>query len=165
MPKKPKKLEKVYDKYWDENRPGFDYEYMEQLVAPEDMDEVVQAQSERFGLLQELDPSDFLPDRKKQEELLNQTYETAAKVLTNPQYRVFIMRYMFGLKETDIAKQMNISQAYVAAMLPRIHYKIRKALQLEPPRRRKKTTQKRKNTPKTRTKKNLRFRTKKSLKS
>ncbi len=161
MSKKKQKVERYYDKYWDENRPGFDHEYLERLVAPDDLDEVVRANSAKFGFVEELDPADFLPDRKKQEELLNQTYETAAKILTPSQYKIFIMRYLFGLKEVDIAKQMGTSQAYIAKTMPVLHYKIRKALQLEPPRRRKRTA---KNTPKRRSKKISRSSRKKSLK-
>lgn len=126
-----KKISKEYDKFWHEDRPGFDYEYVERLVAPEDFDEVVRSSSERFGLRTELDPADFMPDRKKQEELLTQVYETAAKVLSKSQYKIFVMRYLFGLKEVDIAKQINTSQAYIAKDLPVIHYKIKKALQIK----------------------------------
>lgn len=161
MKKRKKHKEKVRDKYWEEDRPGVNYDFFEQLVAPEDLDEVIRANSGRYSYIEELDPTDFLPDRKKQEELLKTVYETAAKILTKPQYRVFIMRYIFGLKETDIAKQMGVSQAYVAAIIPRVHYKIRKSLQLEAPRRRKQTA---KNTPKTRIKKNFKRSSRKSLK-
>lgn len=128
---KKKKISREYDKFWSEDRPGFDYEYVERLVAPEDFDEVVRSNSERFGLRSELDPADFMPDRKKQEELLKQVYEAAAKVLSKSQYKMFIMRYLFGLKETEIAKQLNTSQAYVAKDLPVVHYKIKKALQIK----------------------------------
>ena len=130
MPKK--KIEKIREKFWEEDRPGFDYDFVEWLVAPEDLDAVVAANSERFGFLQELDPSDFLPDRKRQEELLHTIYESAAKTLTSQQYRIFILRYLFALKEEDIARQMSVTQPYVAATLPVIHSKIRQILELEP---------------------------------
>lgn len=128
-----KKIEKVRDKYWEDDRPGVDYDYFEWLVPPEDLDNVVRENTEQFSFVEELDPADFLPDRKKQEEMLRQVYETAAQILKPQQYRMFIMRYMFGLKEIDIAKQMNIKQAYVGKELVQIHFKIRKALQVIPP--------------------------------
>lgn len=161
MKKKKPQIEKIRDKYWEEDRPGANYDFFELLTAPEDLEEVINAHSERFGLIQELDPSDYLPDRKRQEEMLQQICEAAAKVLTPSQYKVFIMRYKFGLKEEDIAKQMGTSQPYVSRTIPVLHYKIRKALQIEPPRRRKTV----KNTPKTRSKKNFKRPSKKSLKS
>jgi hypothetical protein len=130
VPKKKKEL--IRDKYWEEDRPGFDYDFVEWLVAPDELDAIVRANSERFGFITELDPTDFLPDRKRQEELLKQIYESAAKTLTKQQYKIFIMRYLCSLKEEDIARQMDVSQAYVAATLPVIHSKIRQILSLEP---------------------------------
>lgn len=130
MPKKIK--EKIRDKFWEDDRPGFDYDFVEWLVAPDELDAVVRANSEKFGFLEDLNPSDFMPDRKRQEELLHSVYESAAKTLTEQQYRIFILRYLFGLKEEDIARQMSVSQAYVAATLPTIHSKIRQILELEP---------------------------------
>jgi hypothetical protein len=132
MSEKPKKIEKVRDKYWEENRPGVDYDFIEWLCPPNELDAIVRANSAKFGFIEELDPADFLPDRKKQEELLQQIYAAAAKVLTPQQYKIFLMRYLFGLKEVDIAKQMGVSQPYIAANIPVVHSKIRKALLLEP---------------------------------
>lgn len=130
--KNKKRKEIIRDKFWEEDRPGFDYDFVEWLVAPEELDAVVRANSERFGFIEELDPTDFLPDRKRQEEMLQRIYESAAKTLTPQQYKIFTLRYLFALKEEDIARQMNVSQAYVAATLTVIHSKIRQILELEP---------------------------------
>jgi len=51
-------------------------------------------------------------------------YDLAKQILTNNQYRVYFLREILQLRETEIAASLKCSQAYVSATLKRISDKL-----------------------------------------
>lgn len=125
------KKEKIRDKFWDERRPRFDLDYIEVSVAPEDLDAYVRAHSKHAVTEDDAGDPTYLIDRKRRENMLEDVYKTAAKILTDRQFQIFIMRYKFGLKEIEISRQARVNQPYVSNILRTCHAKIRVALNLQ----------------------------------
>lgn len=122
---------KIRDKFFSESRPRTDLDYIEVSVAPEDLDTYVRTHSKHAVIEDESGEPTYLIDRKRREGMLEEVYKTAAKVLTDRQFQVFIMRYKFGLKETEIARQASVDQGYVSVLLRNCHKKIRIAMNLQ----------------------------------
>lgn len=69
--------------------------------------------------------------RMLQEERIKKIFQTASQVLTEIQFKIFVMRYAYDLKQKDIAKQLQCNQSYVPSVLKASVKKIQKRLKSE----------------------------------
>lgn len=119
------------DKHWDERRPGYDLDFVEVHVAPEDFDSFIHDHAEPFLRASEIDPATYLVDRKRRDQMREEIYKVARACLTDRQFEIFLYRYKFRRKEIDIARLVGTIQPYVSNTLKVCHAKIRRALNLE----------------------------------
>lgn len=125
------KKEKIREKHYDERRPGYDLDFVEVHVSPEELDNFLREHAERFVRNNEIDDSNFLVDRKRRDDMTDEIYNTAKACLTDRQFQIFLYRYKFGLLEIHIARRIGVIQPYVSNTLKVCHAKIRRALNLE----------------------------------
>lgn len=97
--------------------------FREISVSPEYLDSVVNAFGARSYLTKET-----AEDKEKKTQLIKSVYKAAADVLTDIQFRIFVMRYAFNMKEKDIASQMDCHQTYVTLVLQHSTKRIKKHL-------------------------------------
>ena len=69
--------------------------------------------------------------RMLQEERIKKIFQTASQVLTEVQFKIFVMRYAYDLKQKEIAKQLQCNQSYVPSVLKASVKKIQKRLKAE----------------------------------
>lgn len=69
--------------------------------------------------------------RMLQEARIKQIFQTASQVLTEIQFKIFVMRYAYDLKQREIAKQLKCHQSYVPSVLKASVKKIQKRLKSE----------------------------------
>jgi RNA polymerase sigma factor (sigma-70 family) len=69
--------------------------------------------------------------RMRQEEKIQKIFQTASQVLTEVQFKIFVMRYAYDFKQKDIAKQLKCNQSYVPSVLKASIKKIKKRLKGE----------------------------------
>lgn len=118
----PKKI-KIRDKYWDENQPNRDFDFIEAFLSQEQSDNYINSHAARVA--------NNLVDHKKLDQMRDQIYQAAAACLTDRQFQIFILRYKFGFLEVEIARQIEVIQPYVSNTLKVCHKKIRRYLNLE----------------------------------
>jgi RNA polymerase sigma factor (sigma-70 family) len=122
------KKEKERDKYWSEEDPKNDIDFIEVSVDNESFDEFIKQHAPNYYL--EPDPKASIHDRKRKKKMLHIAFRAAAKELTNRQLEIFVMRYCLGLQETVIAKQLDCNQSYISNVLKVCAKKIQKSLRL-----------------------------------
>lgn len=156
MPKKKKGT--VRDRYYPVDQPKNNYDFVEILVG--DMDSLERYIYESPQVQQVMGSSyqgDVTPlskelIQKKQKRLLKKVMQAASQVLTDRQMQVFLLRFVFGLTQEEIADRLTrehvgrprldkkmkssmlpkkISQPYIVQTLTVVVAKIRKALRLE----------------------------------
>jgi RNA polymerase sigma factor (sigma-70 family) len=69
--------------------------------------------------------------RMLQAERIQKIFQTASQVLTEIQFKIFVMRYAYDLKQREIAKQLKCNQSYVPSVLKASVKKIQKRLKSE----------------------------------
>jgi len=67
----------------------------------------------------------------KREEMLQQLFVAAAKILTDVQYQFFTAYHVLGMSETQIAESFGVTQPYISIVLSASARKIRKHLKIE----------------------------------
>lgn len=68
---------------------------------------------------------------RRQEKLLRKVFKSASKVLTDAQFQIFTMRYVYQLPEDEIAQQVGCVQNYISRALKASIKKIQKRLRVE----------------------------------
>lgn len=154
-----KNKKKERDRYFDEQLPSNNFDFVEVLVGDlEALDQYVynspQIQQAIGASFQNNLPSnDKELLHKKQKRLLKKIMQAASKVLTDRQFQIFMLRFIFNLNQEEIASRLTrehvgrphlqgkgkskkpmilkpVSQEYVAQTLPVCIKKIQKALRL-----------------------------------
>lgn len=130
------KITKIRDKFWQEHRPNFDLDLLELYVSsPEEMDRLLSSRVPAH--LRHLSSTEqILRVRKKIDKLLYKVYRAASICLTDKQWRIFVLRYKFGLTQVQVAEQIGCIQQYVQLVLTKIHEKLQIALRLRPKKKR-----------------------------
>jgi RNA polymerase sigma factor (sigma-70 family) len=108
-------------------------EFVEISMSPEQL-EVAAAQHATWQQLVKDDPANDYSEveaRMLQEERIKKIFQTASQVLTEIQFKIFVMRYAYDLKQREIAKQLTCNQSYVPSVLKASVKKIQKRLQAE----------------------------------
>jgi RNA polymerase sigma factor (sigma-70 family) len=108
-------------------------EFVEISMSPEQLE----IEAHRHATWQQLckdDPANTYSEievRMLQEERIKKIFQTASQVLTEVQFKIFVMRYAYDLKQKEIAKQLKCNQSYVPSVLKASVKKIQKRLKAE----------------------------------
>lgn len=109
------------------------YEFIEIPMAPEDLERAAHAHATWQQLVKDDPANDYdeVKVRMHQEENVKKIFSTASQILTEQQFKIFVMRYAYDLKQKDIAKQMKCDQSYIPRVLKASIKKIKQRLKAE----------------------------------
>jgi DNA-directed RNA polymerase specialized sigma24 family protein len=119
---KKKKLNKEIEKIY----PAPDF--IEFTVSPEELDRIAQANAQRLEQL--TNPELRKRIVVKQQRLYNKIFKAASQILTNKQFNIFVMKFIYGFKNREIADQLHKDVAYPPRVLKACTKKIQKRLRL-----------------------------------
>jgi DNA-directed RNA polymerase specialized sigma24 family protein len=106
-----------------------DIDFVEMSVPNDLMDEVIHKYASRYELWKgTLDPEEELVLRQRKAQMVKSIYETAAKILTDRQMQIFLMRHLYNMKEEDIAQKLGKNQSLIPEVLDVCYNKIKKEL-------------------------------------
>jgi len=108
-------------------------EFVEISMSPEQLEVEAHKHATWQQLVKDDPANDFseVEARMLQEERIKKIFQTASQVLTEVQFKIFVMRYAYDLKQREIAKQLNCNQSYVPSVLKASVKKIQKRLKSE----------------------------------
>ena len=126
----PKKI-KVRDKYYSEDDPLNDIDFIEVSLPEESFDQVIRKYGNK-SYLQRMGESSLDLDKKasRNRKLWNKLWKAASTVLTDKQFRIYVERNILKKKEVAIAKTLGVNQSYISNVLKVSNKKIRKVLKL-----------------------------------
>ena len=121
---KPKELEKAH------GEPGTpkNVDFVEISMTHEDLEKI--AQQNAMLLDQRNDPVLRKHTVRRQEKLLRKTFKAASQVLTDQQFQIFTMRYVYQMPEEEISQQVGCVQNYISRTLKASIKKIQKRLRI-----------------------------------
>src|SRR6185437_5024887 len=90
-------------------------DYIEIGMSHEDLEKVAQKQSMLLEQRQDYEKRKHIV--RKQEKLLKKTFKAASQVLTDAQFQIFSMRYIYQMPESEIAQQVGCVQNYISRAL------------------------------------------------
>jgi hypothetical protein len=123
------KKERIRDKFWDENDPLNDVDFIEVSAAPETLDELLRKYAPTY--VQSHDGSSSIRHRVRRKRLIRKIFKAAATCLTDRQFQIFVLRNVLAYKETVIANQLGVNQSYIANVLKISYVKIQNTLRLK----------------------------------
>jgi len=108
-------------------------EFVEISMDPEALERIAHEHASWQQLVKDDPANDYdeVETRMLQEERIKKIFQTASQVLTEVQFKIFVMRYAYDLKQKDIAKQIKCNQSYVPSVLKASVKKIQKRLKAE----------------------------------
>ncbi|MGH7974907.1 MAG: sigma factor-like helix-turn-helix DNA-binding protein [bacterium] len=121
---KPKEIERVHD---DAGIPT-NVDFVEISMTNEGLEKLAQKNSPLLD--QRNDPVLRKHTVRRQEKLLRKTFKAASHVLTDAQFQIFTMRYVYQLPEEEIAQQVGCVQNYISRALKASIKKIQKRLRV-----------------------------------
>jgi RNA polymerase sigma factor (sigma-70 family) len=110
---------------------ALDYEnpnYIEISMSHEDLEKAAKQQSLLLEQKQDYDKRRHIV--RKQEKLLKKIFKASSQVLTDAQFQIFSMRYIYQMPESEIAQQVGCVQNYVSRALKASIKKIQKRLRV-----------------------------------
>ena len=127
-----RKKERIREKFWNEKDPKNDLDYVEVSLPDESIDAFIQ----HYALASYLRTEQMTPEEQsraaeRRARLLRKIMKAASLVLTDRQFQIFTLRHVTGLKEVDIAQQVEVNQSYISSVLHTSYKKIKKALRLK----------------------------------
>jgi RNA polymerase sigma factor (sigma-70 family) len=108
-------------------------EFVEISMDPEALERAAHEHASWQQLVKD-DPAneyDEIEARMLQEERIKKIFQAASQVLTEIQFKIFVMRYAYDLKQREIAKQLKCDQSYVPSVLKASVKKIQARLKSE----------------------------------
>jgi RNA polymerase sigma factor (sigma-70 family) len=92
---------------------GSKSDYEEILMDPEQLEKIADQHTAWHKLIKEDPANDYdeVESRMLQEERIHKIFQTASQVLTEVQFKIFVMRYAYDLKQREIAKQLKCNQS------------------------------------------------------
>lgn len=129
MKKKAPKIKKELERANAEIETPKNIDFIEISMPNEELDKV--ANKYHSLLEQRNDPVLRRKIIRKQERLLRKIFKTASQVLTDLQFNVFTLAYVFQVPDTEIAKQLNCHQTNVTGTLRACIKKIQKRLRVK----------------------------------
>jgi RNA polymerase sigma factor (sigma-70 family) len=124
MKKRSKSKPKVAELVVDYENPN----YVEINMSHEDLEKVAQKQSLLLEQKQDYEKRKHIV--RKQEKLLKKIFKASSQVLTDAQFQIFTMRYVYQMPESEIAQQVGCVQNYVSRALKASIKKIQKRLRV-----------------------------------
>ena len=103
-------------------------DFVEISMPHEELDKVAQKHAQL--LEQRNDPTLRKHIVRRQEKLLKKVFKAASQVLTEAQWQIFVMRYIYQIPECDIAQQLGRHQSYVPLTIKNSIKKIQKRLRI-----------------------------------
>jgi RNA polymerase sigma factor (sigma-70 family) len=97
-------------------------------MAHEDLEILAQKHSQLID--QRNDPVLRKHTVRRQEKLLRKIFKAASQVLTDSQFQIFTMRYVYNMPESEITQQVGCVQNYISRILKASIKKIQKSLRL-----------------------------------
>ena len=128
MKKKQTKKQPLIEKAHDDASILKSLDFTEISMTHEDLEKVAQKQSQLWD--KRNDPVLRKSTVRRQEKLLRKVFKSASQVLTDSQFQIFTMRYVYQLPEDEIAQQVGCVQNYVSRALKASIKKIQKKLRL-----------------------------------
>lgn len=123
-PPKPKELEKANA----EIEIPKNVDFLEISMTHEELDKVAQKQTQLLD--QRNDPALRKKFIRRQEKLLRKVFKAASQVLTEKQFQIFTLRYVYNLPEQEIIDQVGCAQSFVSRVLKACIKKIQKRLRV-----------------------------------
>ena len=108
-------------------------EFVEISMSPEQLEIEAHKHASWQQLIKDDPANDYseIETRMLQEDRIKKIFQTASQVLTEIQFKIFVMRYAYDLKQREIAKQLKCHQSYVPSVLKASVKKIQKRLKGE----------------------------------
>ena len=108
-------------------------EFVEIPMDPDALERAAHEHANWQQLIKDDPANDYneIEARMLQEERLKKIFQTASQVLTEIQFKIFVMRYAYDLKQKEIAKQLQCNKSYVPSVLKASVKKIQKRLKAE----------------------------------
>lgn len=127
-----KRKERVV-RYSDMSPKNAKMEFIEIPMDPEALEKAAMAHANWQQLVKDDPANDYneIEARMLQADRVQKIFQTASQVLTEVQFKIFVMRYAYDLKQKDIAKQLKCNQSYVPSVLKASVKKIQKRLKAE----------------------------------
>jgi RNA polymerase sigma factor (sigma-70 family) len=122
---KPKETERAHAE------PGTprNVDFVEISMTHEDLEKLAQKHSTQID--QRNDPVLRKKTVRRQEKLLRKVFKAASQVLTDAQFQIFTMRYIYQLPESEISHQVGGDQANISRALRGSIKKIQKRLRVD----------------------------------
>jgi len=127
-----KRKERVV-RYSDMDAASKKIEFVEIPMDPEALEKAALTHATWQQLIKDDPANDYneIEARMLQEDRIKKIFQTASQVLTEIQFKIFVMRYAYDLKQREIAKQLKCHQSYVPSVLKASVKKIQKRLKSE----------------------------------
>lgn len=127
-----KRKERVV-RYSDRSSKNVHMEFVEIPMDPDALEKAAMQHASWQQLIKDDPANDYdeLEVRMLQADRIQKIFQTASQVLTEVQFKIFVMRYAYDLKQKDIAKQIHCNQSYVPSVLKASVKKIQKRLKTE----------------------------------
>jgi len=103
-------------------------DYIEIGMSHEDLEKVARKQLMLLEQRQDYEKRKHIV--RKQEKLLKKTFKAASQLLTDAQFQIFSMRYIYQMPESEIAQQVGCVQNYISRALKASIKKIQKRLRV-----------------------------------
>lgn len=103
-------------------------DFVEISMTHENLDKVAQKNAQLLN--QRNDPILRKHTVRRQEKLIRKVFKAASQVLTDDQFQIFTMRYIYNMPERDIAQQIGRNQSYIPLVLKNSIKKIQKRLRI-----------------------------------
>lgn len=103
-------------------------DYIEISMSHEDLEKIAQKQSMLLEQRQDYEKRKHIV--RKQEKLLKKIFKASRQVLTDAQFQIFTMRYIYQMPESEIAQQVGCVQNYISRALKASIKKIQKRLRV-----------------------------------
>lgn len=128
MKKKKQKRSRSTEKANAEIETPKNIDFVEIPMPNEELDKLVQKNAHL--LAQRNDPNIRKHVVRRQKKLLRKIFKAATQVLTDDQFQIFILRYIYQLPEKEIAQQIGRNQSYIPLVLKNCIKKVQKRLRI-----------------------------------
>lgn len=103
-------------------------DFIEISMSHEDLEKLAQKNAMLLEQRQDYEKRKHIV--RKQEKLLKKIFKASRQVLTDSQFQIFTMRYIYQMPESEIAQQVGCVQNYISRALKASIKKIQKRLRV-----------------------------------
>jgi DNA-directed RNA polymerase specialized sigma subunit len=124
-----KKKRVFREKFWSEQCPTNNLDFVEISLPDESVDEFVQKYAKQQAEPLTEREANYLQKRKGR--LVRKIFKAASLYFTDRQWQIFIHRWVGAFKEVEIAEKLRVDQSYVSSVLKACHLKLQKVLGMQ----------------------------------